>query len=192
MTWVILALIALIAFPPLSSATMLGKLIGCSSCLMMTRITKCPGDAPQLLFFAWLTWAAIGCFLSDNPTIALVGSHLRYEGLSTWIMATMLAIAYWSYAPCTGLFDLFVFGIISLAVMAFCKAGMTEYDSSHLIGTMSGVSAYASIMGVIIFTYSWELSIVAVVALVGCGMRAGALGMAVGCGFVLMAKRWGR
>ncbi len=105
-----------------------------------------------------------------------------------WIMATVLAVSYSSRA--NHLVTLEIFGIGTLVIMAACKAFMSEYDSSHLISSMAGVSAYAAIMGVILFTWSWEMSILAVMTLIACGMRAGAIAFAVGCGFCLMAGRF--
>ena len=47
------------------------------------------------LFFAFLGWAALCCFMSPWPALAVYGCHLRYEGLLTYALCALFAWEYW-------------------------------------------------------------------------------------------------
>lgn len=47
------------------------------------------------LFFAFLCWTALCCFMSPWPALAVYGFHMRYEGLLTYVICLFLAIEYW-------------------------------------------------------------------------------------------------
>jgi hypothetical protein len=180
MTAWLLAFLALHFAWPITASYALTHLLVAAGCMVLVvPVRKYGWTAPSCLFVIWLTMTAVAGFWQPHWYWHLWGNYLRYEGTVTWVLLTLMALAYWRLANRTTWLEVAVALILAIQTALILWFGR-DIAKWYVGETPIAVAAFAAMGAVLLYASHPALALLAAVPLWWGNTRASVAAIAAG------------